>query len=188
MQEESTCMVKKKLLTLAGVVGILACGACFLPPLPQHKPAPPPIPNRLFGVQTIRVEVTNASLSHHLDPDILALKVAESINAQSWKMKVNAQAGKEARGEDALLVITVLSETLEAEPAMTVNRTFLITDTATLTRTDGALAWQEVDAGSRIRLNVDEDSEGDLWKIPGLMDRVERALSDRLVFRIFYWR
>jgi len=35
-------MVEKKLLTLAGVVGILACGACFLPPLPQHEPPPPP--------------------------------------------------------------------------------------------------------------------------------------------------
>lgn len=32
---------RKKLLPLAGVAGILACGACFLPPLPEHKPAPP---------------------------------------------------------------------------------------------------------------------------------------------------
>jgi hypothetical protein len=182
-------MVEKKLLTLAGVVGILACGACFLPPLPQHKPVPPPIRFGLDGVQSIRVEVANASPSHHLDPAALAQKIAETINGQSWKTKVNAHVGKEAGGEDAVLAITVLSESVEPAPAAKNGRmTFLIKDSATLTRRDGTLVWRETEAGNWITHNVVEENAADAWKVPGVVDGVDRALSARLVFRMFYGR
>jgi hypothetical protein len=177
---------RKKLLTLAGVVGILACGACFLPPLPQHKPAPPPIRVGTDGVHNIRVEAVNSSLSHHLVAAALAQKIAVAINEQSWKTKVNAHVGWEPGGEDAVLVITVLSETLETEQAETGSRTFLIRDSAKLTRPDGTLVWQETEAGNSIEYNVDEQNAADAWKILGLVDGVEKALSDRLVFRMFY--
>jgi hypothetical protein len=182
-------MVKKKLLVLAGVVGILACGACFLPPLPEHEPPPPPVRIGLDGVQSIRVEVANASPSHHLDSAALARKIAETINEQSWKTKVNAHVGKEAGGEDAVLVITVLSETMEAAPpAKTGSMTFHVKDSATLTRLDGALVWRETEAGNWITRNVVEENAADAWKEPGLVDGLDKELSDRLVFRMFYWR
>ncbi|MFY9852609.1 MAG: hypothetical protein WAK26_01875 [Terracidiphilus sp.] len=182
-------MVEKKLLTLAGVVGILACGACFLPPLPQYKPVPPPIRNGLDGVQNIRVEVANASPSHHLDSADLARKIADAINEQSWKTRVSADVGKEAGGEDAVLSIAVLSEIVESTPqAKTGRMTFLIEDSATLTRLDGALEWRETEAGNLIDCNVATENPTDAWKESGLVDGMDKALSDRLVLRMFYWR
>ena len=182
-------MVRKKLLTLAGVVGILACGACFLPPLPQHRPAPPPIGNGLDGVQNIRVEVANSSPSHHLNSADLARKIADAINEQSWKMKVSAHVGKEAGVEDAVLAITVSSETVVSALAAESRRmTFLIKDSATLTRLDGSLVWQETDAEYWITRNVAEVNQADVWKEPGLVDGVNKTLSDRLALRMFYGR
>jgi len=177
---------RKKLLTLAGVVGILACGACFLPPLPQHKPAPPPIRVGIDGVHSIRVEAVNSSLSHHLVAAALAQKIAVAINEQSWKSKVNAYVGWEPGGEDAVLVVTVLSEASEIEPAKTGSRTFLIKDSAKLTRPDGALVWRAEEIENWITHNVAEENAADAWEEPGLVDSVNKELSDRLVFRMFF--
>jgi hypothetical protein len=183
-------MVEKKLLTLAGVLGILACGACFLPPLPQHKPAPPPIRNGLDGVQSVRVEVANASPSHHLDSDDLARKIAGAINEQSWKTKVSAHVGKEAGGEDAVLVITVLSETAEpAKSSKSGDLTFLIKDSATLTRLDGALVWRETEAKNWLMQSADNEAyAAAAWKVPNFLNQVDKELSDRVVSRMFYGR
>jgi hypothetical protein len=177
---------RKKLLTLAGVVGILACGACFLPPLPQHKPAPPPIRNGLDGVQNIRVEVVNASSSRHLVPAVLAQKIVETINEQSWKTKVDAHVGLEPRSEDATLVITVLSETVEPT-AKAGHMRFNIEDSATLMRPDGALVWKETETANWITYNVDGEKEADAWKMLG-GGSVDKELSEKLVFRMFFGR
>jgi hypothetical protein len=179
-------MFEKKLLTLAAMVGILACGACFLPPLSQNEPLPPPIPNGLDGVQSIRVEVANASPSHHLDSADLALKIAETINQQSWKTRVNAHVRKEAGDGDAVLAVTVLSETVgSAKPGRV---TFLLKDSATLTRLDGTLVWRETEVGNWITRNFADENAADVWKAPDLVDWVSKALSDRLVFRMLYGR
>lgn len=177
-------MIEKKLLTLAAVVGILACGACFMGPLPDRQPPPPPIRNGFKMIHSIRVEVANTSPSHHLDPAALARKIAETINDQSQKTKVSAHVGKKAGDGDAVLAITILSETVgSAKPG---RMTFLLKDSATLTRLGGTLVWQETDAGNWITRHVDEENASDAWKEPGLVDGVEKALSGRLVFRIFY--
>jgi hypothetical protein len=183
-------MVEKKLLTLAGVVGILACGACFLPPLPQHKPAPPQIRDGFVGIQSIRVEVANTSPSQHLGSADLARKVTDAINEQSWKTKVNAHVGNDAEGEDAVLVITVLSETAESAKSSKSRRlTFLIKDSATLTRLDGALVWQETEAKNWLMQSADnEEYAAAAWKVTGFLNQVDKELSDRMVSRMFYGR
>jgi hypothetical protein len=180
-------MVEKKLLTLAGVLGILGCGACFLPPLPQPKPAPPHVRTGLDGVQSIRVEVVNSSPSHHLDSADLAQKIAETINQQSWKAKINAHVEKEEKDEDAVLIINVVSETVvPAPPSKTGRRTFLIKDSAKLTRLDGTQVWWESEAVNWITHHIDEEKTADAWKVPDLVDDVNRALAARLVLRMFY--
>jgi len=178
-------MVEKKLLTLAGAVGILACGSCFLPPLPQRNPPPPPVRMGLSGIRSIRVEVANSSPTHHLDPASLAQKIADAINEQSWRTKVSAYAGKEADGGDAVLAITVLSETVEAAPLeKNVRLIFLIHDSARLTKADGIQMWWELAAGNSIQRDVVDENVADVWKEPGLADSVSRGLSKRLVFRL----
>jgi hypothetical protein len=132
--------------------------------------------------------VANASPSHYLDSADLSRKIADAINEQSWKTKVNAHVGKEAGSEDAVLAITVLSETVESETAArNGSMTFHIKDSATLTRLNGALVWQETEAGNRIECDVAEENALDVWKEPGLVNGVDKALSDTLVFRMFYW-
>ncbi len=181
-------MLEKKLVTLASAAGILACGACFLPPLPQHRP-PPPVRIGIEGIQSIRVEVINASTTHRLDPAGLAQQVASTINEHPWNTKINAHVGKEDGEGDAVLEISVLSETIDAEtPAKPGNVRFVIKDSATLTRQDGALVWRETEAGSSIARNVAEGDPADAWKNPALVDGVDKALSNRLVFRMFYGR
>lgn len=49
-------MLEKKLLTLASAAAIVACGACFLPPLPQHPPLPPPVRSALQSIHRVREE------------------------------------------------------------------------------------------------------------------------------------
>ncbi|MGA3008891.1 MAG: hypothetical protein ABSD72_01390 [Terracidiphilus sp.] len=123
--------------------------------------------------------------SHHLDSADLARKITDAINEQSWKTKVSAHVGKEAGGADAVLAITVLSETVEPALTQTGRMRFLIRDSATLTRPDGALVWRETEAENWITRNVVEENAADAWKVPGLMDGVDKALSDRLIFRMF---
>jgi hypothetical protein len=64
----------------------------------------------------------------------------------------------------------------------------LISDSATLMRLDGTLVWRETEAGSSIARNVAQGDPADAWKDPRLVDGVEKALSNRLVFRMLYYR
>ena len=56
-------MFEKKMLTLCCAIGILAFGACFLPPLPQRQPPPPPIRSGLRGLSNVEVAVANQSVA-----------------------------------------------------------------------------------------------------------------------------
>lgn len=177
-------MDKKKLLTVAGAVGILACGACLPPPLPRHAPPRPPVLIRLEGIHSLRVEVVNVSPGHQLDPAALAQRIADRLNEQSSRMNiaVNAHVGKNVGGGDAVLAITILGETVETLTPTKIR--ILIQDSATLTRLDGALVWRETEAGTSIARNVAEGYPADAWKDPGLLNGVEKALSNWLVFRM----
>ena len=59
---------------------------------------------------------------------------------------------------------------------------------ATLTRLDGTLVWRENEAENWIERNIAEENAADAWNKPGLANDVDKALSDRLVFRLFHGR
>ena len=140
-------MLKKKLVTLACAVGILACGACFLPPLPEHLPAPPPVQLELQGVHRIHVVVENASPAHHLDSDKLASWIAVRAKSLGRSKKVTAFGGPSAPDQDGELKVTVLSET--ATPAQNAKKdgsaewTFQVNVSAELRNTAGVSVWRE---------------------------------------------
>lgn len=106
-------MVKKKLLTLTAVVGILACGACFLPNLPQKKaPLPPP----LSSVHKIAIQVEDGTASNLFDPLIMSKATADNFN-RLWKdFPVQAEAFNAGGPSDATLRITVLHKTASCIP------------------------------------------------------------------------
>jgi hypothetical protein len=177
-------MVKKKLLTLAAVAGILACGACFFGPLPERTPppAPPTIHGTFDGIQKIRVEVENTSPTHHLDSAALAQKIADTINEQSWKLKINAHVGKQAEGEDAVLAVTILSET--AEPAKSGRVRFLIKDSATLMKLQSVVLWRETDAENSIERYFPKENPTYVWMEPAIPGEVGKEVSIYLVNRM----
>lgn len=185
-------MLEKKLLTLACAVGILACGACFLPPLPEHRPPPPPLRLNLDGIQSVRVEAMNISETHHLDPVDLAQGVAHAINEKTWKAGLNAYTGKEAGDADAVLRITILNETVDARgPASQANpgsMTISIKDTATLTRQDGVVVWSETESENSILRHFRQVSPTDAWNDSAAISSAIIAVGNRIVIRMFYIR
>jgi hypothetical protein len=180
-------MVEKKLLTVACAVGILACGACFLPPPPERKPQPPPLRIDLTGITTIRVEVANGSETHRLDGADLAGEVARAMNARfGVRPDLRAYAGVDRSDADAELKITVESEALEDDP--TFEGRFVIRDSATLARRDGAVLWQETNSMNRIFLQYLQGNTENVWRQPLVEKRLEAQLASRLVYRMLYVR
>lgn len=134
-------MLKKKLLTMAGVLGILACGACFLPPVRERPPTPVP---ELAGIHTIRVEVTEKVNPGHLNVDRLARAAARELNDEAAKSGITAETG--SGPADAVLAIEVINETssqsmVHGKPVAN-SWHFMFIWNATLTTPDGTIHWQ----------------------------------------------
>jgi hypothetical protein len=181
-------MLEKKLVTLACAGGILACGACFLPPLPEHKPPPPPVRLDLQGIRRIRVDVKNQSVSHHLDPLELATRVANEVTAQGRRVGVTAYAGDSLGDEDGVLQVVVLSENGTQGKKLSnwngVEWSFDLNISAVLTKKAGQVVWRESDGDYRFSNNFAQEDEADLWKEPLLLDRLTGDVGIRLVTRM----
>jgi hypothetical protein len=97
-------MVKKKLLTLAGLAGILACGACFLPPLPRERS---PLPTVLASVHKIAIKVEDGTAGNLFDPQIMSNATAANFNRLWEQYPVRAEAFNPGGRGDAVLKIIV---------------------------------------------------------------------------------
>jgi len=188
-------MLEKKLLTLACAAGILACGACFLPPLPEHHPPPPPPPLQieLQDIHDIRVHVTSVAEAHHLDPQELAEAVAKAINVQSWRTRLNAHADKETGDGDAVLEIAIVDEIATPGAAATNGAPgndwlFHVKTSSTLTRKDGSVLWSETDDGLRFSRRLSPQDAADVWHDPAVAHPLILAIGNRLVYRMVYVR
>ena len=105
-------MVEKKLLTIAGVAGILACGACFLPPLPQKKA---PLPPALASVHRITIQVEDGTGNKLFDPLIMSNATASNFNELWSGFPVRAEAVNAGEPGDTLLSITVHRKTVSCK-------------------------------------------------------------------------
>jgi hypothetical protein len=184
-------MLEKKLVTLACAVGILSCGACFLPPLPQRPPPPPPLQQLdLQGIQSIRVEVTNDSESHHLDPSELAQAVANSINWRNRETGVNAHVQKEAGDGDAILAVAIVNENATSGQPAAANRDeewfFQITATAVLTKHDGQVVWSETNGVLQFSRKFTQKDPAELWNDPIVRNWLALAVGNRVTYRMLY--
>jgi hypothetical protein len=144
-------MLRKKLLTIGCVLGILACGACFGPL--SNKPAPPPPPplRPLGGVHTIRVTVSNTAESHHIDPSKFGRAVISVINSSNQPTEgrsgLHGISANDPGSADAILAVTILAEDahrvhqhdLFSLPGWKVS----VTSSATLTANDGRVLWSD---------------------------------------------
>lgn len=190
-------MLEKKVMTLGCAVGILACGACFLPPLPERQPPPPPVRLDMQGIRKIRVEVSNNSESHHLDPNALGSWIEIRISAQARAAGVKAFSKKDpaSTDADAVLRVTVLSETAApergtAEPerpdstGIDEQWNFQVNLSAVLAKKDGQVVWRESDGEYRFSKNYPPLDGAALLRHPELQNWLTLAVGRRLVARM----
>jgi hypothetical protein len=186
-------VLEKKVITLAGAAGILACGACFLPPLPGHVPAPPPVRLDLQGIHRIHVVAVNASPTHHLNADRLASLIADSARSEGRGDRLTAFSGPIAPGpstpdRDGELKVIVLNES--ANPGQkgykkgTVGWIFEVSVSAELRNSAGVTVWRE---NSGHYLTEHDEKPGDAaaaWADNDLHDWLALVVGNRVVFRM----
>jgi hypothetical protein len=187
---ENAGMLEKKLLTLGCAVGILACGACFLPPLPEHQPPPPPVRLDFHGIRKIRVEVINNAAAHGIDPDALGGWIEFGIKTQARAAGVKAFSQTESANKDAdaVLHVNVLSET-----AVPVNLdssgsdkqwNFQVNLSAVLAKKDGTVIWGESDGDYRFSRRDARMGAPEFLNRPDLRNWLTLAVGQRLVARM----
>jgi len=107
-------MLEKKLLTLGSAIGILVCGACFLPPLPEPKL---PLPPALASVHTIAIQVEDGTGGKPFDPVIMSSDTASNFNRILMDYRIRAKTFQAGGDRDAVLRITVLNKTASCDPS-----------------------------------------------------------------------
>jgi hypothetical protein len=181
-------MLEKKLVTLVCAAGILACGACFLPPLPEHVPPPPSVQLDLQGVHRIHVDAENASATHHLNADKLASWIAVKTGSEGRRLKLTAFSGPESTDEDGELKVTVVSES--ANPGQNAKKngmvewTFDVNVSAELRNKGGVTVWRENEGHYQFRHFETPGDEAAAWADNELRDWLTVDVGNRLVFRM----
>lgn len=184
-------MHRKRLITLIAFLGILLCGACFLPPPRPATPPRPPRPARsgldLRGCKRLRVVATSKSDTHHLDAGMLEQCVAASINQRHQPGIPPATGGGSANAGDAVLWIDVEQVSANAETQQLSDKTitwdFDLTFSASLVRSDGVALWN---APNQLYQGVVITEKGsDPWTSSGsLSPRLRQYVCDPLTVRM----
>ena len=187
-------MFKKKMLTEACALGILACGACFLPPLPAPRPTAPPMPvaprwRHVYGVRVVAADVSD---SHHLDGEDLAMKVANRINWMARDTGIRAFASRQAGSEQAVLELRVEKESATQSAASAAQKldtwSFSIGISAMLTDRSGQVLWQDVEPAVLFQATFFRDPSIEIWNHAGIDDSLPQFLSNRVASRALYQR
>jgi hypothetical protein len=185
-------MLRKKLLTIACVVGILGCGACFLPPVNStpHYPPPPPIREELRGIKAIRVFVDDASGAHTVDTSEVASCVAGNLDERAGQTHIKNEDRKTPRPGDAVLQITLQKvTTTQNPPAQQENErrwSLELTIDATLTGANGETLWEQKSQSYRDDGYFQSNDPVKIWKDSGVSLWLSGRFSDRLLGAMFY--
>lgn len=179
-------MLEKKLLTLACAIGILAFGACFLPPIYHNPPAPPPsLRPELSHIRTLHVRVTEASQPGHIDTDRVAKSISEEVKLLTDGYIVVTPASSTA---DAVLDVTVTQENASAQ---TVNPAsgntiwlFEINFSSSLTTVYGAVPWKSVDDRVHFAQAISPHHSQDIWKERIIRREAPDALAARVAAQL----
>jgi hypothetical protein len=188
-------MLEKKLVTLAAVAGILLCGGCIFIPSGSGPASPPPPPPAapalrpgLEEIRTIAVAVTNTSEWHHIDPPDLASSVVMHIDRFHYPYGISA-ASQDALTADALLSIEVLSESATPPDASSAHPrwwNFEVKTSATLTRKDGKVLWQEIYDDRELASELKKKDAADPWKAARSHNWPQGGVAGDLIKRMMY--
>src|SRR5208283_1730683 len=92
---------------------ILACGACFLPPLPQQRES---LPAPLASVHKIAIQVEDGTGSNLFDPVAMSSVTVGEFDRLWAESQVRATVFNSGRPSDAVLKIVVLRKTASCAP------------------------------------------------------------------------
>lgn len=183
-------MLKKKLLTIAGVVGILACGACFLPPIHNGPPAPPPPPPIQIpkDIHTVRVVVTDNSIPAHIDTQAMANSVAKYINLLNSRNGISAHAGGDPAAADLIIALSNETGTLKQVEPSDSSESWLyeFTFSESLKKADGEILKQRTNLPVRVSYTLPAKLPDDVWNVPGARDQYGLELSFKATFGMFF--
>ena len=185
-------MLRKKLLTVACALGILACGACFLPPLPAPRPTAPPVPiqPRWHDIYGVRVVATDVSDAHHVDGENLAMKVANRINWMARDTGIRAVASSQPGSEQAVLELKILKESA-TQSTFTSTSTqdrwlFSIEASVSLTDRNGQVLWQDPEPAVTYQTRYPWVTSIDRWNHGGMGQSLPEFLGERVAYRALY--
>jgi len=184
----NAAMLEKKLLTLAGAIGILAFGACFLPPLPYHQHAPTPRHVDFTGIHVIRVKVSDVEGKKQVNLADLAQAVAAKITMLGQATGLNAQAG-ELKGEpDATLEISIGNEYVISDSSASEGRpgnwTVTVWTSAVLMKPDGEVMWRDPEVLNDYKVSLIASGPEAVWKDPLVLDWESAGLPARIADRL----
>ncbi|MGA2649837.1 MAG: hypothetical protein ABSF28_04920 [Terracidiphilus sp.] len=187
-------MLRKKMLTVACALGILACGACFLPPLPEPSPrrsAPPlPVQPRWYHIHSVRVIAADVSDSHYLDSEYLAMNLADRINWMARGYGIRAFASNQPANEDAVLEFKVEKESATPWTAQSTQKvttwSFSIRTSASLRDRNGQVRWLDEEPAILFRAGFPQDPSIDIWKQGGFNESLPEFLGDRVAHLALY--
>ena len=169
-------MNRKKRLTLAGVVGILACGACGFPPLQPKTPLPP----ALVSVHTIAVKVEDGTNNNLFDSRTMSNATAENFN-KFWHFPAHAIAFNAEESSDAVLKITVHSNTVSCKAESKGKQDgyclYKMLVSVTLTAADGRILKSNPQALSRFVVSYHGNSPPEDLNANSLLQRVSDELA-----------
>lgn len=183
-------MLKKKLVTIAGVLGILACGACFLPPIHNGPPAPPPPPPlpQLQGIRTVRVIVTDNSIPAHIDTQVMASAVAKYINLLNNSDAIAAHAGGDSADADLTIAIANENASIKQVEPLDGSESWLFefTFSESLKEANGMILKQRTNIPVRVFYTLPAKHSDDVWNVPNARDQYGLDLSFKATRGLFF--
>jgi hypothetical protein len=164
LNRRSLTVSQKQAVTLLGAIGILACGACFVP---SHYPPPPPPPHVTEGVKSQR----DRSAPNRLDLAALTGVILVDMNRRNAQTHLSAYPAEKSPSEvDATLQVEILSVSATPQTAPEDSGQqkwqFAIQTSSILTRQNGQVLWRStINPVSPTLESYAHDSEA-MWKDP----------------------
>ncbi len=178
-------MLKQKLITLAAILGILACGACFQ----EHYTPPPPPPIVAEGLSNVGVVVSDLTESHRLNSAALAAALAQNFSLRFRDDRLSAHAAHRPE-EDGFVEVKILSVTAAKHPDLAPNGeqwwSFEVKTVASLTRSNGQVLWQGAEATDSRQLNSYATEEEEMWRDPFIQSQLLRSIGARIAYTVAY--
>jgi hypothetical protein len=177
-------MLPQKLITLAAILAILACGACFQ----EHYTPPPPPAITGEGLKNLGIVVNDTTELHHLNTAALSSAIAEESTRFADKgLAAHLGQRPEDDGDIEVNIVSAAATKLSIPiPNGLHSWNVEVRVTVSLKRADGKLIWQGVELmGPRKLVSYADDSE-EIWRDPLAQQELLLGLGRRIVYRVTY--